>query len=330
MFGDANPALASGEGLANLLASIRGLYPKAQITSGYRGPNHPLTQRNPRSMHAMGSQEDPRAVDVAPIPGVSFDQYVGSLKKAGVPVAQAFDEQKHPFPWTTGPNWHVAEGVAPRPPQGAAPKMPAPKQTLASLVQPQQQPPMPQQSPMTLGALMQPQQQAQPMPGPLQLPQGQSMDSFAAQQPEHKILGMKREQVAAMLAALADAANRYAGTPSNVLGGFQQGQEAEQAQQFDREKWAQQLEAQRQKALEPPEWLQDAQTFHDLPRDRQQTVLDYRNAMYPVVADFQNPDGSSARRAIPRQLPPEAGATEDGYTYMGGDPGDPSNWRKAS
>lgn len=105
--GDAELNLAS-----SLIAAIKGLYPNAQITSGYRGPNNPLTRINPRSMHALGSPDDPRAVDVAPIPGVSFADYVASLKNNGVQVAQAFDEATHPFPWTTGPNWHIAT-VAP-------------------------------------------------------------------------------------------------------------------------------------------------------------------------------------------------------------------------
>jgi hypothetical protein len=103
-----NPDLAL-PALASLIAAIRSRFPQAQITSGYRGPNNPLTMAHPHSMHAQGSPSDPRAVDVAPIPGVAFGDYVSALKNAGVQVGQAFDEAKHPFPWTTGPNWHVAE-----------------------------------------------------------------------------------------------------------------------------------------------------------------------------------------------------------------------------
>lgn len=98
---------------SSLIAAIKGLYPSARITSGYRGPNNPLTKINPRSMHALGSPDDPRAVDVAPIPGVSFADYVSSLKNHGVHVVQAFDEATHPFSWTTGPNWHIATGASP-------------------------------------------------------------------------------------------------------------------------------------------------------------------------------------------------------------------------
>src|SRR5690349_5175998 len=102
----------------SLLGTIQSLYPQARLTSGYRGPNNPLTRRNPKSLHALGSPEDPRAVDIAPIPGVTFDQYKAAVG-AKVPLAQAFDEASHPFPWTTGPNWHLATGAAP---QMAAPR----------------------------------------------------------------------------------------------------------------------------------------------------------------------------------------------------------------
>src|SRR5438445_388981 len=91
----ANPDLAVPE-LASLIATIKQLFPQANVTSGYRGPNNPLTIAHPGSMHAQGSPEDPRAVDVAPIPGVNFNDYVSKIKQAGVPIAQAFDEATHP------------------------------------------------------------------------------------------------------------------------------------------------------------------------------------------------------------------------------------------
>jgi hypothetical protein len=121
---------ASLGGLASLLATIHNLYPQARVTSGYRGANNPLTLRNPASLHAQGSPEDPRAVDVAPIPGMKFGDYVNSIKQAGVPVSQAFDEATHPYPWTTGPNWHIATGA---PQVAAAPKRYSKSTTLADL-----------------------------------------------------------------------------------------------------------------------------------------------------------------------------------------------------
>jgi hypothetical protein len=95
----------------SLISVIQQLFPQARVTSGYRGPNNALTIANPHSLHAQGSPDDPRAVDIAPIPGMSFQDYVSKLKNSGVQVAQAFDEATHPFPWTTGPNWHIAGGA---------------------------------------------------------------------------------------------------------------------------------------------------------------------------------------------------------------------------
>lgn len=91
---------SNGEGI------VKALYPNAHITSGFRGPDHPLTIANPNSPHARGHG----SVDVRPIPGMTFEQYVQGFKDKGYKVLQAFDEQKHPFAWTTGPNWHIVIG----------------------------------------------------------------------------------------------------------------------------------------------------------------------------------------------------------------------------
>lgn len=94
----------------DVAALIQQLYPQARITSGYRSPDSKLGRANPRSYHNIG-----RAFDVAPIPGVKFDDYVNSLKAKGVNVVEALDEQSHPKAWTTGPNWHVAFGPEKKP-----------------------------------------------------------------------------------------------------------------------------------------------------------------------------------------------------------------------
>ena len=85
---------------------IHGLFPSARITSGYRSPDNPLSRANPGSWHTKSHG----AVDVAPIPGMTFDQYVAEVQNAGHKVIDAHDEATHPFPWTTGPNWHIVIG----------------------------------------------------------------------------------------------------------------------------------------------------------------------------------------------------------------------------
>lgn len=85
---------------------IRSLFPDARITSGYRGPDHPLSRANPRSWHARSHG----AVDIAPIRGMTFDQYVNRIKQAGYRIIEAKDEVTNPSSHATGPHWHIVIG----------------------------------------------------------------------------------------------------------------------------------------------------------------------------------------------------------------------------
>ncbi len=87
-------------------AVVKELFPNARITSGYRGPSHPLSIANPRSYHATSRG----AVDIAPIPGVTFDQYVNSIRQAGYNIVEARDEVRNPSKYATGPHWHLVIG----------------------------------------------------------------------------------------------------------------------------------------------------------------------------------------------------------------------------
>ncbi|MCB4862354.1 hypothetical protein K7W03_22440 [Sphingobium sp. PNB] len=48
------------------------------------------------------------AWDVAPIPGMTFDQYRDQVKQDGWNVREALDEVNHPSKHATGPHWHMA------------------------------------------------------------------------------------------------------------------------------------------------------------------------------------------------------------------------------
>lgn len=85
---------------------ISSLFPNARITSGYRGPSHPLSKKNPQSYHA----QTVGAVDVAPIPGVTFEEYVSRIRNAGYRIIEAKDEVRNPSKYATGPHWHVVIG----------------------------------------------------------------------------------------------------------------------------------------------------------------------------------------------------------------------------
>lgn len=82
------------------------LFPNARITSGYRGPNDPLSKKNPRSYHRT-----PGAVDIAPIAGMTFKEYISDIKNAGYKIIEARDEVKNPSKYATGPHWHVVIGT---------------------------------------------------------------------------------------------------------------------------------------------------------------------------------------------------------------------------
>lgn len=85
---------------------IASIFPNARVTSGYRGPEHPLSRANPSSYHARTKG----AVDVAPIPGMTFDQFIDRIRASGKRIIEARDEVKNPSSHATGPHWHVVIG----------------------------------------------------------------------------------------------------------------------------------------------------------------------------------------------------------------------------
>ena len=96
---------------------VKTLFPTARITSTKRSPLSALGRANPRSYHNIG-----KAIDIAPIPGIKFKDYVRSLKGAGLDIVEAKEEvgkgrSKH----ATGDHWHIAYAggmKAPKAPEG--------------------------------------------------------------------------------------------------------------------------------------------------------------------------------------------------------------------
>jgi soluble lytic murein transglycosylase len=88
-------------------ATMAAIFPEARITSGYRGPDHPLSRANPRSYHTRTRA----AVDLAPIPGMTFEQAKARIEQAGYGVIEALNEtgsgrSRH----ATGDHWHFVLG----------------------------------------------------------------------------------------------------------------------------------------------------------------------------------------------------------------------------
>jgi hypothetical protein len=82
---------------------ISSVFPDAVITDAVRDPNSDLGQANPGSYHVQGDG----AVDVRPIPGMSFDEFIATLQGEGYEIVEAIDEVNNPSGHATGPHWHV-------------------------------------------------------------------------------------------------------------------------------------------------------------------------------------------------------------------------------
>lgn len=91
------------EGVPYGRAVIEDIFPAAQITDDIRDPNSDLGQANPNSYHVQSDG----AVDLRPIPGMTFDEFVAQIKNAGYEILEAIDETKNPSAHATGPHWHV-------------------------------------------------------------------------------------------------------------------------------------------------------------------------------------------------------------------------------
>ena len=92
--------------MGNGVEALKAVLPGARITSGYRGPDHPLSRSNPRSYHAKSRA----AVDMAAIPGMTFEQAKAKLQGAGYGLIEAIDEYKKPSKHATGGHWHFVLG----------------------------------------------------------------------------------------------------------------------------------------------------------------------------------------------------------------------------
>lgn len=96
------PQLAS-----NAKALAQRVFPNAVITDWKRDPNSRLGRANPKSYHVRSGA----AIDMRPIPGMTFEQAIQRFKAAGVQVHRdSRDEVKKPSGHATGPHWHFVLG----------------------------------------------------------------------------------------------------------------------------------------------------------------------------------------------------------------------------
>lgn len=105
--GEPGKGQGTGNPVADGGAAIKALFPSANITSTYRAADHPLSKANPRSWHTKSHA----AVDVKPIPGMTFDQYVRDVEGAGYTILEKKNEVgAGRSAWATGDHWHIVLG----------------------------------------------------------------------------------------------------------------------------------------------------------------------------------------------------------------------------
>lgn len=92
--------------VSNGRAIVQQLFPGARVTDSRRDRNSALGRKNPKSWHVRSGG----AVDIAPIPGMTFDQYVNKVRAAGYHIIEARDEVTNPSAHATGPHWHIVIG----------------------------------------------------------------------------------------------------------------------------------------------------------------------------------------------------------------------------
>ena len=106
-----NVSGGKGKPVADAKAVARDLFPNIAITSGRRDPNSALGRANPKSFH----NSTDAAIDVKPIPGMSFSDYVKRYRDAGYTILEARNEVgKGRSPHATGDHWHVVLGGGPQ------------------------------------------------------------------------------------------------------------------------------------------------------------------------------------------------------------------------
>lgn len=89
-------------------AAVNSVYPQfaSMVTQVERDPNSKLGRANPTSWH----NHSKAAIDMRPIKGMSFEQYVKGYENAGYHIIEKRDEVKNPSGHATGPHWHVVLG----------------------------------------------------------------------------------------------------------------------------------------------------------------------------------------------------------------------------
>lgn len=107
-----------------------GLFPGVHITDWKRDPDSPLGRANPDSWHNRSGG----AVDIRPIPGMTYEQARQRFTDAGYTLLEDIDEVKNPSGHATGPHWHFVLAGGPTATTDAPSDPDALKSGIASLI----------------------------------------------------------------------------------------------------------------------------------------------------------------------------------------------------
>lgn len=106
-----NVSGGKGKPVADAGSIARGLFPGIEITQQRRDPNSALGKANPKSWHNHSAA----AIDVRPIKGMTFAEYVKRYADAGYTILEAKNEVgAGRSKWATGDHWHVVLGGGPK------------------------------------------------------------------------------------------------------------------------------------------------------------------------------------------------------------------------
>lgn len=98
--------MATFRPVSNGVSALSDLLPGARVTSGYRSPSHPLSRANPNSWHTRSHG----AVDIAPIPGMTFEQAKARLSSRYGLIEALNETGKGRSRHATGDHWHFVLG----------------------------------------------------------------------------------------------------------------------------------------------------------------------------------------------------------------------------